>query len=211
MATASLQGNTASLPWLAHYPAGVDWHADMKPTTLPALFDAAVERFGPKTCANFLGRTTSYADLGRQVTKTASGLQRAGVGRGTKVGLLLPNCPTFIVYYFAVLKIGGVIVNYNPALHGRRTRPSGQGQRHRADGHARPEAVVRQGRSAARPRRVAACRGRVVPGPAACAEVGAVQVVSRQGSGAPDRLEGRWPTAARWRAARQRRRLSAGR
>ena len=26
----------------------------------------------------------------------------------------MPNCPTFIVYYFAILKAGGTVVNYNP-------------------------------------------------------------------------------------------------
>ena len=36
------------------------------------------------------------------------------VSKGTKVGLFLPNSPTFIVYFFAVLKAGGTIVNYNP-------------------------------------------------------------------------------------------------
>src|SRR5207247_1077363 len=36
------------------------------------------------------------------------------VKKGTKVGLFMPNCPTFIVYYFATLKAGGTVVNYNP-------------------------------------------------------------------------------------------------
>ncbi|MEL7050066.1 MAG: AMP-binding protein, partial [Pseudomonadota bacterium] len=37
-----------------------------------------------------------------------------GVEKGTKVGLFLPNSPTFIIYYYAVLRIGGIVVNYNP-------------------------------------------------------------------------------------------------
>ena len=48
------------------------------------------------------------------VDRTAAGLQKLGVKRGTKVGLFMPNCPTFIIYYFATLKAGGTIVNYNP-------------------------------------------------------------------------------------------------
>ena len=31
-----------------------------------------------------------------------------------KLGFFMPNCPTFIIYYFATLKAGGTIVNYNP-------------------------------------------------------------------------------------------------
>ena len=48
------------------------------------------------------------------VDRAAAGLRRHGVKKGTKVGLLLPNTPTFIVYFFAVLKAGGTVVNYNP-------------------------------------------------------------------------------------------------
>ena len=48
------------------------------------------------------------------VDRTAAGLQKLGVKRGTKVGLFMPNCPTFIIYYFATLKAGGTVVNYNP-------------------------------------------------------------------------------------------------
>jgi len=48
------------------------------------------------------------------VDQVAAGLQRLGVVKGTRVGLFLPNSPTFIIYFFAVLKAGGVVVNYNP-------------------------------------------------------------------------------------------------
>ena len=48
------------------------------------------------------------------VDRAAAGLQKLGVKKGTKVGLFMPNCPTFIVYYFATLKAGGTVVNYNP-------------------------------------------------------------------------------------------------
>jgi long-chain acyl-CoA synthetase len=41
-------------------------------------------------------------------------MQQRGIGKGSKIGLLLPNSPTFIVHYFAAMKLGAVIVNYNP-------------------------------------------------------------------------------------------------
>jgi long-chain acyl-CoA synthetase len=78
------------------------------------LLDTAVAAYGSRICTNFLGRALTYAEIGRLVDRTAAGLQKLGVRRGTKVGLLLPNCPTFIIYYFATLKAGGTIVNYNP-------------------------------------------------------------------------------------------------
>ncbi len=101
-------------PWIAHYPQGIDWKETFKPGTLPELFDKAVARHASRPATSFLGATKTYGDIGRQVDKAAKGLQALGVVRGTKVGLFLPNCPAFIVYYFAILKAGGTVVNYNP-------------------------------------------------------------------------------------------------
>lgn len=106
--------NPDTVPWLKGYPANVSWQSQIEPAPLYALMDDAVKKHGAKTCTNFLGRRMTYAEIGGLVDQAAFGLQKLGVTRGTKVGLFLPNSPTFIVYYFAVLKAGGVVVNYNP-------------------------------------------------------------------------------------------------
>lgn len=105
---------TDTRPWLRRYPKNVVWDQTFTPAPLHQLLDDAVRKSGGLTCTNFLGRKMTFAEIGRQSDKVAAGLQRLGVSKGTKVGLFLPNCPTFIVYYFAILKIGGVAVNYNP-------------------------------------------------------------------------------------------------
>jgi long-chain acyl-CoA synthetase len=102
------------MPWLARYPSGVDWYMPLNVAPLFDLLDEAVARHGPLPCTYFLGKTLPYAEIGRLADEAAAGLQRLGVKKGTKVGLFLPNTPTFIVYFFAVLKAGGTIVNYNP-------------------------------------------------------------------------------------------------
>jgi long-chain acyl-CoA synthetase len=103
-----------SYQWLKLYPKGVDWQQKFAPTPLYQLLDDAVAKFASRPCTNFLGKILSYGEIGRMVDLAAAGLQRLGVKKGTKVGLLIPNCPTFIVYYFATLKAGGTVVNYNP-------------------------------------------------------------------------------------------------
>jgi long-chain acyl-CoA synthetase len=103
-----------AMPWLNHYPPGVDWHMPLKVAPLYRLLDDAVARFGDLPCTNFLGKTLRYADIGEQVNRATLGLQRLGVRKGTKVGLFLPNSPTFIVFFYAVLKAGGTVVNFNP-------------------------------------------------------------------------------------------------
>ena len=86
----------------------------LQPTSLPGMMDDAVARYGDRLCTNFLGKTLTYAELGQLSDRVAKGLQAIGVGAGTNVGLLLPNSPTFIAFFFGVLKAGGTVVNFNP-------------------------------------------------------------------------------------------------
>lgn len=110
----STQATTISPLWVDHYPRGVDWHMPIPKRTVPELLERAAHEFPGNPAISFLGRTTSYSMLAAEVDRVAAGLQSIGVKRGTKVGLLLPNTPTFIVYYFAILKAGGTVVNFNP-------------------------------------------------------------------------------------------------
>lgn len=103
-----------SLPWLAHYPAGADWHVDIPKQPVPALLERAAKQNPDRAAIRFFGRDTTYRELLAEVDRVAAGLQKAGVVKGTKVGLLLPNTPTFVIYYFAIMKAGGTVVNFNP-------------------------------------------------------------------------------------------------
>jgi long-chain acyl-CoA synthetase len=82
--------------------------------TLPALLDATVAAFPDSTAISFLGRSWTYAALDRAVDRAARGLQDIGVVRGTRVGLCLPNTPYSVIFFFAVLRAGGIVVNFNP-------------------------------------------------------------------------------------------------
>jgi long-chain acyl-CoA synthetase len=101
-------------PWLASYPSGIEWSTDFPAMPLWDLFDQAVERYADNPCLDFLGRIWSYREIGRLVDRAAAGMQALGVGPGSKVGLFLPNCPYFVICFFAVLKAGGTVVAYNP-------------------------------------------------------------------------------------------------
>jgi len=108
------EGPAPSHPWLRRYPEGVDWNAAFKPMAVYDLLDSAVAKYGPRPCTNFLGKTLTYRDIGQRVGQAAAGLKALGVRKGSKVGLFLPNCPTYLVYYYGILKAGGTVVNYNP-------------------------------------------------------------------------------------------------
>lgn len=103
-----------SRPWLRNYPANVEWNKAYVPTPVSAILDGAAQKHPHMPCTYFLGRTRTYAEVSRLVNLAAAGLQKLGVKKGDRVGLLLPNSPTFVVFYYAALKIGAIVVNYNP-------------------------------------------------------------------------------------------------
>lgn len=107
-------GTTTGLPWDAGYPGDVAWAAEVSTGPMHALMDASVSRWAGRPAINFLGKRYSYAELGELVNRAARGFQDLGVTKGTRVGLCLPNSPYSVICYYAVLKAGGTVVNYNP-------------------------------------------------------------------------------------------------
>ncbi|MFC6622431.1 long-chain-fatty-acid--CoA ligase [Novosphingobium panipatense] len=84
------------------------------PRLLTDLLDHAVQEHGSWPAVDFMGRKWSYEEIGNLVKRAARGLQDLGVEKGTRVGLCLPNTPYYVIAYFAVLRIGGIVVNFNP-------------------------------------------------------------------------------------------------
>ena len=101
-------------PWETNYPEGLSWDHDLPAKPLFALLDEAKERYADRPCLDFLGRKSTYKDIGQLVDRAAKGLQALGVKKGVRVGLFLPNCPYYVISFFAVLKAGGTVVNFNP-------------------------------------------------------------------------------------------------
>ncbi len=100
--------------WLNTYPDEIDWHSEVPVGTLHGLLERSEARFPDNIALDFKGKHYTYHELGRKVRSFAVGLQRLGVTKGTKVGLFMPNCPQFVIAYYAILKAGGTVVNYNP-------------------------------------------------------------------------------------------------
>ncbi len=105
---------SGALPWLKAYPQGIDWAMPLEPRPLNHLLDTAARDYPQNPAISFKGKVQTYAELAGQVATVAAGLQSIGVNKGTRVGLFLPNTPAFIIYYFAILKAGGTVVNFNP-------------------------------------------------------------------------------------------------
>jgi long-chain acyl-CoA synthetase len=100
--------------WVAHYAEGVPAEIDPPSGSLVDLLTEAVATYGPRPALEFFGAEVTYAELGRRVELAAEGLRLLGVRAGDRVALVLPNCPEHIVAFYAVLRLGAVVVEHNP-------------------------------------------------------------------------------------------------
>jgi long-chain acyl-CoA synthetase len=102
-------------PWTTHYPEGISWDIAIDTTPVHEQVLATCARTPEADALDFLGKKTRFGDLAHQINAFAGALQsELGVKKGTRVALLLPNTPFYVIAYYAVLRIGGIVVNCNP-------------------------------------------------------------------------------------------------
>lgn len=89
---------------------------------LATLIRAKSRKNGDRPALRFPSRTLTYSDLDRETDRFASGLAEAGVERGDRVAALLHNQPEFPLLWFALAKLGAVLVPLNTALKGELLR-----------------------------------------------------------------------------------------
>jgi long-chain acyl-CoA synthetase len=102
--------------WLNRYQQQVP--AEINPDvyqSLDRLFTDACKKFRSLPALSFFQQTISYeqwSDLSRCLAAYLQ--QRLKLNKGTKVALMLPNCPQYMISIFAVLQAGLVVTNVNP-------------------------------------------------------------------------------------------------
>ena len=100
--------------WSTNYNHPTPWSQDFPPLTLPDMLAASVAKRGNAPMLDFMGRHFSYNDVARGVARVAKGLQARGIGKGTRVGLFLPNVPHYVAAYYGALAAGATVVNFSP-------------------------------------------------------------------------------------------------
>ena len=101
-------------PWLAAYPKHTKWDQDFTAKPLHSMVEKSAADYPDAIAYDFMGREMTFAELADQVNMMAKGLQDLGVGKGSHVGIFMPNCIQFAVAYFGILRAGGTVVNYSP-------------------------------------------------------------------------------------------------
>ena len=100
--------------WKNNYPEHVTWDQKFEGKPLHDLIDDTAKKIPDNIALDFLGKTCTYSELKSSVDKATKSFQEMGVKKGVKVGLFLPNCPQFVIAFFAISKAGGTVVSYSP-------------------------------------------------------------------------------------------------
>jgi len=109
-------------PWLKFYEPHVPEHIDYPQTTMPVVLEEMARKYPDRTALIFKGTTISYREYNEAVDRFAAALQGLGVKKGDRVAVHLPNCPQFPIAYYAILRIGGIVVPCNPIYTAREMR-----------------------------------------------------------------------------------------
>jgi len=81
-----------------------------EPRTLPQLLDRAVEAWASRTALITPDERWTYAELAQRAERIARALAAQGVGKGSRVGLLMENGPDWIAFAFATTGLGALFV-----------------------------------------------------------------------------------------------------
>ncbi|MDG5748125.1 AMP-binding protein [Qipengyuania sp. XHP0207] len=92
----------------------VPWDTQFEPMSLPEMFARTTRRRAAAPLLHFLGRSYSYAELFGEAQAFARGLMARGIGQGDRVGLFLPNVPSYVAAYYGAMMAGAVVVNFSP-------------------------------------------------------------------------------------------------
>ena len=75
-----------------------------------------IQRFGEYKFVNFEGRWHTNVEMNRVANKLGNALKKLGIKKGDRVGVQLLNCPELLQAFFAIFKIGAILVPVNPSL-----------------------------------------------------------------------------------------------
>ncbi|MCA1556915.1 MAG: long-chain fatty acid--CoA ligase [Acidobacteria bacterium] len=104
----------AQRPWLKHYDYWVRPHMNYPRRPLHEILRVTAGEVPDRPATAFLGAHLTYGQIKEQAARFATALVHLGIRQGDRVGIMLPNCPQYVVATFAILRLGATVVNVNP-------------------------------------------------------------------------------------------------
>src|SRR5262245_12085281 len=112
--TSSSDSIYAAKPWLRNYDLWAP--AEINPPNQPLyqILQIASSAFKEKPAVAFMGAVVDFGDVKKLVDLLATSLAKLGVVKGDRMGIMLPNCPQYLISFFAIVRLGAIVVNVNP-------------------------------------------------------------------------------------------------
>lgn len=101
-------------PWHRHYDYNVPTTVRLPRLPIHELIQIPANAYPDKAALTFYGTEMTFWELRQQILRMANALGALGVQKGERVGIHLPNCPQYLIAYYAVLSLGAIVVNLNP-------------------------------------------------------------------------------------------------
>lgn len=98
------------------YPPQVPQEISIPAWTIPDLLARAAQSFPERDALIFYQARWTYHKLWADVRRLARGLQERGIHPGDRVAIMLPNCPQYVMAYYAIALCGALVVQINPLL-----------------------------------------------------------------------------------------------
>ncbi|MGH9848046.1 MAG: long-chain-fatty-acid--CoA ligase, partial [Blastocatellia bacterium] len=67
-----------------------------------------------KPALAFMGAQLNFGEYKSQVDRLSTAFANLGISKGDRVGIMLPNCPQYPISFFAIVRLGAIVVNVNP-------------------------------------------------------------------------------------------------
>lgn len=101
-------------PWLEVYEGNVNAETEVFGGSIFEFLGRAVQTHSQKVALSFYGREVPFTHLYGAVEKLSAAMGGAGITKGDRVALMLPNCPQYVMAFFAATKLGAVVTQLNP-------------------------------------------------------------------------------------------------
>src|SRR4030095_4407059 len=101
-------------PWLRHYDYWVPPHMTYPARPLTEILDTTTIEIPDARATAFLGAELTFKEIKRRSDRFAATLEQLGITRGDRIGIMLPNCPQYMIAAFAPVRLGALVVTTTP-------------------------------------------------------------------------------------------------
>ena len=96
------------------YPPWVRRTIEIPDISIYRAFSDSVEKNKDNIAIDFMGKKITYSSLKEKIDSISVRLGELGITKGDRIAVMLPNIPQYITYFFAIVKLGAIIVQVNP-------------------------------------------------------------------------------------------------